>query len=116
MNVKGSFTDPTFYFSPSIAPADITECPFDGISNFAYDKCIAVASLARGKIIFMNLHKKESTENSHKNYYVINSIDLKTNSRVRRIFAESKSNVLYYFTDDLKAFRVKFNEKKDFIH
>lgn len=116
MNVKGNFTEPIFYFSPSIAPADITECPFDGTSNFAYDKCVAVASLAQGKIIFMNLRQKESAENFYKNYYVINSIDLKTNSRVRRIFAESKSNVLYYFTDDLKAFRVKFSEKKDFIH
>lgn len=116
MNVKGHFIDPTYYFSPSIAPADISGCPFDGISNFAYDKCIAVASLAQGKIIFMNLHKKDRTEGFGKNYYVINSIDLKTKSRVRRILVERKNNTLYYFTDDLKAFRVKFDEKKDFIH
>lgn len=116
MNVKGDFVAPIYYFSPSIAPADITQCPFDGISNYAYDKCIAIASLAQGKIIFMNLHKRDEIENSDKIYYVINSIDLKTKSRVRRILIENKKNILYYFTDDLKAYKVKFIEKNDFIH
>jgi len=105
------FQDPIFYFSPSIAPSDISECNFDNADHsFAYLPCIFVSSLAQKSVFIIKFKRANFSKEIPNNPVVISVEKIDVGERVRKILPVDK-NVLYVLTDSMNIFKLIFLPK-----
>jgi aldose sugar dehydrogenase len=91
------FTEPTFYFTPSIGISDVESCP-KVLNDPGYNNCILVSSMKDGSFYILKPHKRKNT---------IQSIErIEHGSRIRKIRSSDKS--IYLFTDNQSIVKINY--------
>ena len=66
-NFNKNFSDPIFYFTPSIATSDISECPFKKSEYEQYRRCILISSL-KDQSFYLLKYKNDKKKITIKSY------------------------------------------------
>lgn len=95
------FTEPIFYFSPVIAPSDISTCPFNN-SEPSYGSCVLVSTLYDESFYIVKFHKPISQEN----LFVQSTERIHVGERIRKI--STINGKVYLFTDLLNIYIIDY--------
>ena len=94
---RDQFTDPIFYFTPSIGISDVKNCP-KVFSRLGYRPCLMVSALRDQSIHFLKLDDSGGT-------YTVQSVErIELPGRVRTIVPSGDS--IYAFLDSKKVVRI----------
>jgi len=102
-NKPDNFIEPLYYFSPAIAPSDISSCPFED-SLQGYGNCLVVSSLRAQSMFILKIQRMGDLQTP----YVQSIEQIKLGERIRSI--ETVGNTVFLLTDLLNLYVVNYSK------